>query len=271
MSVHSCVLGLSSMYFFIAALILILDAATGSVIASSGVVTPEQLAELRNDLNRFAEEQQRHADFVRVLDCIALVMFMQVGFLLVEAGFVRTKNTINVALKNFSDFFIAVVCFYMVGFTFMFSGSLGGVIGFDWSYISKVFKSNWDLAYFTYHAMFIGTAATIVSGAVAERMKFSGYCLLTVVLSSLIYPMFGHWVWGNIFVTENIPLLKSAGFMDFAGGTVVHALAGWLSLAAIVVVGPRIGKFAEDGTPVKIPGHSMFLPQQERLFFLSAG
>ncbi len=247
------------MYLVIVALFLILDAKFGSVFASSGTVTPEQLAELRAELHKFAEEQSRHSDFVWVLDCIALVMFMQVGFLLVEAGFVRTKNTINVALKNFSDFFIAIVCFYMVGFTLMFSSSLGGIIGFDWSYISRVFKSDWDLAYFTYHAMFIGTAATIVSGAVAERMKFSSYCILTVVLSCLIYPMFGHWVWGNIFIATNAPLLTSMGFMDFAGGTVVHALAGWVSLAAIVVVGPRIGKFGEDGTPVKIPGHSMVL------------
>ncbi len=245
------------MYIFVIAVFIVLDSLFSQGVAAT--ISADQLEGLRQEFAKFTAEQQKHADFVWVLDCIALVMFMQVGFLLVEAGLVRTKNTINVALKNYSDFFLAVVCFYLIGFTLMFSPSLGGIIGIDFGYSSKILNSSWDLAYFTYQAMFIGTAATIVSGAVAERMKFSSYCIVTITLTTLVYPVFGHWVWGNTFYSSNQPWLAELGYMDFAGGTVVHSLAGWVSLAAVIIIGPRIGKFTEDGEAVKIPGHSMVL------------
>jgi Amt family ammonium transporter len=194
-----------------------------------------------------------------VMVCAALVMCMQVGFLMLEAGFVRSKNSINVALKNLCDFLIAVLCFGAFGLMIMFGPSVGGLMGFDSSLSMFDRADPWLLTFFTFQVVFCGTAATIVSGAVAERMTFRGYLVISGLVSALIYPVFGHWAWGNLLDSDNTTWLSSQGFIDFAGSTVVHSVGGWVSLAAVLVIGPRIGRYGTDGTLNEFQGHSPVL------------
>ncbi|WP_417832123.1 ammonium transporter [Terasakiella sp.] len=215
----------------------------------------ERLTFLENELN----QKQLNIDHIWTMMAACLVFFMQGGFLLLEAGLVRSKNSINVAQKNIADFILATVCFGAVGFMIMFGGSIGGLIGFDWDLFAFDKVEDWTFTFFVFQVVFCGTAATIVSGAVAERMKFGGYLAVTLVISLLVYPVFGHWAWGNLLVTENEPFLASLGFIDFAGSTVVHSVGGWVALAAILVIGPRIGRYDENGKPVSINGHSPVL------------
>jgi Amt family ammonium transporter len=202
---------------------------------------------------------QKTLDHMWVLLCAALVMCMQVGFLMLEAGFVRSKNSINVALKNLCDFVIAVVCFGAFGLMIMFGPSVGGVIGFDATLALFDRADPWVLTFFVFQVAFCGTAATIVSGAVAERMTFRGYLLISAVVSALIYPVFGHWAWGNLLDSDNGTWLTDQGFIDFAGSTVVHSVGGWVALAAVLVIGPRLGRFGEDGSLREFQGHSPVL------------
>jgi Amt family ammonium transporter len=189
-----------------------------------------------------------------------LVLFMQGGFLLLEAGMVRSKNSINVAQKNIIDFLIAVAVFYAFGFALMFGPSVGGFIG--WSSDLALFSQteDWNYTFFVFQAVFAGTAGTIVSGAVAERTKLSGYIWITILIAVLIYPVVGHWGWGNLLVAENETYLTRNGFIDFAGSTIVHSVGGWVALAACIVVGPRIGRFdPQTGKPKRLHGHSLVL------------
>lgn len=176
---------------------------------------------------------------------------------MLEAGLVRTKNSINVAQKNIADFITATCVFFVVGFAIMFGPSVSGLVG--WGDLTWRSADDWTFTFFVFQLVFCGTAATIVSGAVAERMKFSGYLIITVVITGLIYPVFGHWAWGNLLIGDNTAWLADRGFIDFAGSTVVHSVGGWVSLAALLVIGPRIGRFAADGTPKRIHGHSVVL------------
>jgi Amt family ammonium transporter len=206
----------------------------------------EELVRFRNDLNA-----------VWLTIATALVFSMQGGFLLLEAGMVRAKNSINVAQKNLCDFVLAACGFYLFGFAIMFGPS-------DWSLIGNPFFSVADgnfplLSFFAFQLVFCGTAATIVSGAVAERTPFYTYLIITVLVSILIYPVFGRWAWGNLFFPENTAFLADRGFIDFAGSSVVHATGGWVALAAIIVIGPRRGKFGRGGLPRSIPGHNAVL------------
>ncbi|MBP1849820.1 ammonium transporter [Rhizobium halophytocola] len=189
----------------------------------------------------------------------ALVMLMQVGFLLLEAGMVRSKNSINVAQKNLLDFVFGVVAFAAVGFMLAFGRSGRLPIGIDSHYFFLDHLSTWEAGFFIFQVMFCGTAATIVSGAVAERMKLSSYVLGSVVLSGLIYPVFVHWAWGTALGPNEGAFLANLGFVDFAGSTVVHATGGWISLAACMVIGPRRGRFDAEGRPIRIAGHSPVL------------
>jgi len=215
----------------------------------------ERLIFLENEIN----QKQLNIDHIWTMMAACLVFFMQGGFLLLEAGLVRSKNSINVAQKNIADFILATVCFGAVGFMIMFGTSLNGLIGLDWDLFAFDKVEDWTFTFFVFQVVFCGTAATIVSGAVAERMKFGGYLAITLVISLLIYPVFGHWAWGNLLVTDNAPFLASLGFIDFAGSTVVHSVGGWVALAAILVIGPRIGRYDQDGNPVTINGHSPVL------------
>jgi ammonium transporter, Amt family len=202
--------------------------------------------------------QQSNSDHIWTMTAAALVFFMQVGFLLLEGGSVRSKNSINVAQKNVVDLVISVSVFYLIGYGFMFGPSLSGWVG---SPSTAFFDQGdaWNFTFFVFQAAFVGTAATIVSGAVAERMKFVGYLAATVAVALVIYPVFGHWAWGNLLHGNNPAWLADMGFIDFAGSTVVHSVGGWIALAAIIVLGARLGKFNSDGSSNTLQGYSPVL------------
>lgn len=198
-------------------------------------------------------------DLTWIMTAGALVMFMQVGFLLLEAGMVRSKNSINVAQKNMLDFVFAVVAFALAGFMFAFGRSSTPLPGFDLNYVALNGLNSWEAGFFIFQIMFCGTAATIVSGAVAERMRLSAYIWGSLFLSAIIYPVFVHWAWGAALGENPGAILGNAGFIDFAGSTVVHATGGWVSLAACIIIGAREGRFDEQGRPVRMTGHSPVL------------
>lgn len=195
-------------------------------------------------------------DTLWVLVCACLVMFMQAGFTCLESGLVRAKNSINVALKNLIDFCISIPLFALFGFGLMFGASAAGWIGTDGFWIDRG-TSPQSLAFFFFQAMFCGTATTIVSGAVAERMRFMGYAFTAVVLSALIYPVAGHWAWAKDAAGAPAGWLGRLGFHDFAGSTVVHSVGGWVALAALLVIGPRLGRFGPKGRAIE--GHNLAL------------
>ena len=187
-------------------------------------------------------------DILWVLVATGLVFLMQAGFLFLETGLTRAKNYINVAVKNIVDFGIAFVMFWVIGFAIMFGlDNGGGLYGTSNLFVSFKNGDPWLITFFLYQSVFAGTTVTILSGAVAERVKFSSYIIIAIICS-LIYPIFGHWAWGGAYAGES-GWLAAKGFVDFAGSTVVHSFAGWVALAAIMIIGPRIGRFAPDGTP----------------------
>jgi ammonium transporter len=196
-------------------------------------------------------------DIVWLLVSAALVLFMQVGFTALESGLVRSKNSINVAIKNFANFLFAGALFWLFGFGLMFGSDDGGLIGSS----SFLFDSDsaFLTAFFLFQLGFIGTATTLMSGAVAERMRFGGYLVLAVFVAAVTYPVFGHWAWGDSALTDGSSgsggWLKELGFVDFAGSTVVHSVGGWVALAAIIILGPRIGRFGEEAVPIR--GHDL--------------
>ncbi len=190
-------------------------------------------------------------DTVWVLIAAVLVMFMQPGFAMVEAGFTRSKNTVNILMKNFADFSIGVLVFWLVGYTIMFGEDIGGFIG----KISFFFNSNGingitDKASLMFQTVFAATAATIVSGAMAERTKFGIYLIISLIITLIIYPISGHWIWGGGW-------LSNLGFHDFAGSTVVHSVGAWVGLAGATMLGARLGKY--NGKSNAIPGHNLAL------------
>ena len=181
---------------------------------------------------------------------------MQGGFLCVEAGLTRGKNAINVAVKNLSDFSIALCCFWVFGFGLVFGNSESGLIGTSEFFVSFSQDDPWRTSLFIFQAMFCGTAVTIVSGAVAERMRFAGYLIITFFISTFVYPIIAHWVWGGS--NGGAPgWLAGLGFVDFAGATVVHGTGGWAALAIVIVIGPRLGRFPKGKAGVKIPGSNL--------------
>ncbi|MEW6355458.1 MAG: ammonium transporter [Planctomycetota bacterium] len=191
-------------------------------------------------------------DTVWVLIAAFLVFFMQAGFGMVEAGFTRAKNVCNILTKNFLDYCVACIMFFLIGYAFMFGtgSSLIGLKGFGMSCAEN--PSGVPIyAFWLFQAAFCGAAATIVAGAMAERMRFPAYLIYTVFISTLVYPIIGHWIWcGEGW-------LAKLGFGDFAGSTVVHATGGWVSFVGTIALGPRIGKFLNGGQARMIPGHSI--------------
>lgn len=182
-------------------------------------------------------------DILWILLSAALVFTMQAGFLCLESGLTRSKNAINVAIKNVADFAVAVALFWAFGFALMFGSSIHGLVGVGPFLASVGYGADpWFSAFFIFQAMFCATAATIVSGAVAERMRFSAYVIVTIAVAGLIYPVFGHWAWGGALGGAT-GWLEGIGFVDFAGATVVHGVGGWVALAAVLVIGPRNGRF----------------------------
>ncbi len=202
------------------------------------------------------ENQAAPVDYVWVLICGALVFFMQAGFAMVEAGFCRAKNATNLLSKNLIDFVVASLVFFAAGYGFLKGRDAGGFIGLgNWFLHGKAYDVGVYLDFF-WQLVFCGTAATIVSGAVAERLKFPAYLVYTFFVSLFIYPVYAHWVWGGGWLAK---LPFGAGHVDFAGSGVVHAIGGMVGLAGALVLGPRFGKYGRDGKPRAIPGHSMTL------------
>ncbi|MGM0412570.1 MAG: ammonium transporter [Pseudomonadota bacterium] len=195
---------------------------------------------------------QAHLDLIWILVSAALVFLMQAGFAALETGMVRAKNTINVAIKNAGDFITASLLFWLTGYALMFGPSLSGWWGTSGFALAGV-EAPADLAFFLFQLVFAGTAATIVSGAVSERMRFKSYIVASAFISGLIYPISGHWVWGDG------GWLGDLGFVDFAGSTVVHALGGWVGLAGAILLGPRLDRFDEAGNPRELPPHNLLL------------
>ncbi|WP_417317242.1 ammonium transporter [Emcibacter sp.] len=202
---------------------------------------------------------QSSLDHVWTITAAGLVFMMQAGFLLLESGMVRAKNSINVAQKNITDFILSTLVFGAVGFMIMFGSSVGGLFGFNPDLLMFDRVSDWTFTFFIFQVVFCGTAVTVLSGAVAERMKLEVFLLMAIFIGAFIYPVYGHWAWGNLLEPDNTPLLARLGFIDFAGSSVVHSIGGWSALAAIVLVGPRIGKFDEAGNPRQIQGHNAIL------------
>ena len=182
-----------------------------------------------------------------------LVFFMQAGFAMVEAGFTRAKNAGNIIMKNMMDFASGSLVYWAVGFAFMF-GAGNGFIGTTGYFLQDTFANlGLDIpiaAFFIFQTVFAATAATIVSGAMAERTNYSGYLAYSAVITGLIYPIVGHWIWGGGWLS---------GMVDFAGSTVVHSVGGWAALAGAMVLGPRIGKYNEDGSINAMPGHNLLM------------
>ncbi|MCG2791062.1 MAG: ammonium transporter, partial [Actinomycetia bacterium] len=190
-------------------------------------------------------------DTVWVLITAFMVFFMQAGFAMVETGFTRAKNSVNILMKNLIDFCIGSILFFLVGFGLMFGKDAGGFIGTNNFIISIIGQSDTSsFAFWIFQTVFAATAATIVSGAVSERIKFKNYLIYSVFITALIYPIVGHWIWGGGW-------LANMGMIDFAGSTVVHSVGGWAGLAGAIMLGPRLGKYNKDGSSNAIPGHNI--------------
>lgn len=191
-----------------------------------------------------------------VLLGVALVFFMQAGFAMVEAGFTRAKNSGNIIMKNLMDFSLGTPIYWLLGFGLMFGGSSALIGGFDpmlrGDYSSILPSGVPKEAFLIFQTVFCATAATIVSGAMAERTKFSAYCIYSVIISAIIYPISGHWIWGGGWLAQ-------LGFHDFAGSTAVHMVGGVCAFIGAKILGPRIGKYDKDGKPKAILGHSLTL------------
>ncbi|MCG6894144.1 MAG: ammonium transporter [Desulfobacteraceae bacterium] len=200
---------------------------------------------------------QTHANYLWTLVAAALVFFMQAGFAMVETGFTRAKNAVNILMKNLMDFSMGSLAFWAVGFGIMFGASSTGWFGTTGFFLNDFTPDGdpWVLAFWMFQVVFCATAATIVSGAMAERTKFSGYLIYSALVSAIVYPVFGSWAWGSLF--NGSGWLEGLGFIDFAGSTVVHSVGGWAALAGAIVLGPRLGKYTKDGKIKPILGHNM--------------
>lgn len=207
-----------------------------------------------------AEDVQGALNAIWVLVAAILVIFMNAGFGMLETGFCRQKNAVNILAKNLIVFALATIAYWAIGFSLMFGGDNPFIGGGGW-FLSSTDPGTYGLSpfpaglpipvFFLFQAAFAGTAATIVSGAVAERIEFSAFLLFSLLITGIAYPITGHWVWA-----ADIGWLSKMGFADFAGSTVVHSVGGWAALMGAAILGPRIGKY-ENGEARAIPGHNM--------------
>ena len=225
---------------------------SGALAAWAGDAVPTAASNLTA-----IELVQTHADYVWTLVAAVLVFFMQAGFAMVEAGFTRAKNAVNIMMKNLMDFSLGTLAYWAIGFGLMFGVSRSGMFGTSGFFLSDYTPGGdpWVLAFWMFQVVFAATAATIVSGAMAERTKFTGYLVYSVIISALIYPVFGSWAWGSLH--NGGGWLETLGFIDFAGSTVVHSVGGWAALAGALVLGPRLGKYSADGRIRPIVGHNI--------------
>lgn len=211
------------------------------------------------------EAVQNNLNIVWTLVAGILVFFMQAGFAMVETGFTRAKNASNIMMKNLMDFAAGTLAFYVLGFALMFGKSAGGGIIGTTGFCMQGWTgpADWNWTFMIFQTMFAATSATIVSGAVAERTKFSAYLIYSVLVSLVIYPISGKWAWGGLLGGDEckgwLELLSTGAFCDFAGSAVVHSVGGWLALAGAIVLGPRIGKYGPDGKAHAFPGHNLVI------------
>ena len=199
------------------------------------------------------------SDTLLVLVAAFLVFFMQAGFAMVESGFTRAKNAVNILMKNLMDFSMGSIAYWAIGFAIMFGtgsafmGTSGWFVPADsTAFASLEWSSVPTHAAWLFQLVFAATAATIVSGAMAERTQFKSYLIYSVFITGIIYPIVGHWIWGGGWLAN-----FGAGMLDFAGSTVVHSTGGWLALTGAIVLGPRIGKYDSEGKPRPIAGHNL--------------
>jgi Amt family ammonium transporter len=243
-------------------------AAPAETAPAAGAAAPAAAPTFTKEMAEAIASQKVGLDTIWVMLAAFLVFFMNLGFALVESGFCRAKNCVNILFKNFAVFAVASLAFLFIGFGLMFGdgNALFGQAGLLFAggadnspavgdaYQGVYHALNWTgvplWAKFFFQLVFAGTAATIVSGAVAERIKFKAFMIFTLFLVGVIYPIGGHLIWGGGW-------LASKGFLDFAGSTVVHSIGGWAALAGIIVLGPRLGKYGKDGKTNVIPGHNM--------------
>ncbi|HEB50047.1 MAG TPA: ammonium transporter [Desulfobulbus sp.] len=201
---------------------------------------------------------QTNLNYVWTLVAAALVFFMQAGFAMVESGFTRAKSACNIMMKNLLDFSMGSIAFWAIGFGLMFGATKTGWFGTSDFFLSEwkgPESDPWVLAFWMFQCVFAATAATIVSGAVAERIKFTSYIMYSFVVCAFIYPIFGSWAWGSLLHGNG--WLEAKGFIDFAGSTVVHSVGGWCALAGAIVLGARKGKYGPNGEVRAIPGHNI--------------
>jgi Amt family ammonium transporter len=217
-----------------------------------------EAAEGAPTLSEVQEELQINIDVVWTLVAATLVFLMQAGFAMVEAGFTRAKNAVNIIMKNLCDFSMGSLAFFLVGFGLMFGMNESGWIGTSLFAPSdnESVPGSLGLTFLIFQTVFAATAATIVSGAMAERIKFTSYLLYSAVICAVIYPIFGSWAWNGLIGETGSGWLEGRGFYDFAGSTVVHSVGGWLALAGAIVAGPRIGKYI-NGKAQAFPGHNI--------------
>jgi ammonium transporter, Amt family len=243
-------------------------AASGITVASAQSAATAPAPVFTQEMADAIAHQRVDMDTVWTMIAAFLVFFMNLGFALVESGFCRAKNTVNILFKNFVVFAVSSIAFLVLGFGLMFGDgtALFGLKGLFFAsgadnspaianaYQGVYHSLSWTgvplWAKFFFQLVFAGTAATIVSGAVAERIKFKAFCIFTLFMVGVIYPIGGHLIWGGGY-------LASKGFLDFAGSTVVHSIGGWAALAGIIILGPRLGKYGAKGKVNAIPGHSM--------------
>lgn len=234
---------------------------------------PENISEMpvssvqASDLSDSLAQVSTGLDTVWMLLAAMLVFFMQPGFAMVEAGFARCKNTANILMKNLVDFMVGSILFWIVGFGLMFGP--GGFVGTphwcDLEFMDSIISNGLPIeGFLIFQTVFCATSATIVSGAMAERTKFSMYMIYTIVISVLIYPVSGHWTWGGGWLSNAaegsfMGDLFGISFHDFAGSAVVHSVGGWIALVGAAILGPRVGKYTHDGKPKAIPGHNLTL------------
>ena len=199
--------------------------------------------------------EKTQIDIFWVMICSGLVLLMQLGFLALESGLTRNKNNINVALKNLSDFGLSFFIFWAFGFAFAFGIPLFNEGVRSHTELFLFFSEKTTLvAFFIFQTLFCNTAATIVSGAVAERMKFKSFLIFVTLMALIFYPFVVNLSWSGLWVGEKWGWLAKKGFLDFAGSTVVHSTGGWVALALVIVIGPRLNRFDTEGNPREIHG-----------------
>ena len=237
---------------------LLAGAAIVGFASIAGAAEAKDLATAVADAGAAAAGAQSAANFIWICLAAFLVFFMQAGFALVEAGFTRAKNVCNIIMKNLLDFCVGSLVFFAFGFGLMFGNDVGGFIGSSQFFLSGTSPATdaglWNYAFWLFQCVFAATAATIVSGAMAERTKFTAYLIYSAFICLCIYPVSGHWIWGGGWLAS-----MKTPMIDFAGSTVVHSCGGWLALAGAYLLGPRIGKYSADGRSKAIPGHNILM------------